>query len=147
VSLQTGVAPLQRTLSVLVHCTHVPAAAPAVTHAGAVASEQACAVPERRSPSHATQVPALQIGVVPEHAASVMQATHVFVVTLHVGVAPPHWVSSRHWTQLLVAALHLGVSPEQLASVAQPAVHVFVATLQIPFTPLHSAFDLHWTQR
>jgi len=94
--LQTGVAPAQSTLSVLVHCTQVPAAAPAVTQAGAVADEQACGVPELRSPSHATQVPAEQIGVAPEHAASVRHATHVFVVVLQVGVAPPHCVLSRH---------------------------------------------------
>ena len=90
VSLQTGVAPVQSTLSVLVHCTHVPAPAPAVTQAGAVVDEHACGVPELRSPSHATQTPAEQIGVVPEHAASVRHATHVFVVVLQVGVAPPH---------------------------------------------------------
>jgi hypothetical protein len=41
VSLQTGVAPVQSTLSALVHWTHLPASAPAATHAGAVSDEHA----------------------------------------------------------------------------------------------------------
>jgi hypothetical protein len=92
-------------------------------------------------------VPAEQIGVAPEQAASVRQATHVLVVVLHVGVAPPHCELSRHCTQMLVAVLHLGVTPEQFASLAQPAVHVLVARLQIPSAPVQSVFALHWTQR
>ena len=116
-------------------------------HAGAVSDEHAFGVPDPRLPSHATHVPALQIGVAPEHAASVRHATHVFVVVLHVGVAPPHCVLSRHWTQLIDTGLHLVVRPEQLASLEQPAVHVLVARLQTPFAPVQSAFAMHSTQR
>ncbi len=144
-SLQTGVAPVQSTLSVLVHWTHLPRSGEpaAVMQAGAVSDEHALGVPEPRLPSHATHLPAEQIGVAPEHAASVRQATHVFVVVLHVGVAPPHCVLSRHWTQLIDTRLHFGVRPEQFASLEQPAVQVLVARLQMPSAPVQSPFAMH----
>lgn len=89
-SLQTGVAPVQSTLSPLVHGTHLPVSTPAMTHAGAAADVHAFGVPEVRSPSHATQRPPAQIGVAPEHAAFVRHATQVSVVVLHVGVGAAH---------------------------------------------------------
>lgn len=67
---QTGVPAVHAVPFVAVHCVHVPAFAPALTHAGAAVVAQAAVAAEPKSPLHAMQVPAaLQIGVVPEHSA------------------------------------------------------------------------------
>jgi hypothetical protein len=94
VSLHAGFAPTQSTLSVFVHSTHLPVSTPPLTHAGLVASVHAFGVPAAGgmglSPSHPSHVPPEQIGVVPAHAVSVRQATHVFDVVLQVGVGAAH---------------------------------------------------------
>ena len=148
VSLHAGVAPTHSTGSCVVHATHLPVSGPAKTHAGLAADLQAAGVPERRSPSQATQAPALQLGVAPPHAASVKHATHVFVAGSHDGVAPPHWLESRHWTQRggTARVLHFGVAgvSRQFVSSTQPAVQRFVPRSQMPRTlPTHWTFEVH----
>jgi hypothetical protein len=60
------------------HSTHDPELVPFVRHAGSLTVVQAAVVPEPRSPSHGTHVPAeLQIGVAPEHWAFVVHSTHL----------------------------------------------------------------------
>ena len=67
---QTDVPAVHAVAFVAVHCVHVPAFAPAVTHAGAAAVAQAAVAPEPRSPLQPMHVPAaLQMGVAPEHSA------------------------------------------------------------------------------
>jgi hypothetical protein len=147
VALHAGVAPVQATVSVVVHCTHVPAPVPVRMQAGAVADAHACGVPEPRLPSQATHDPAEQIGVAPEQSPLPRHCTHTSVVVLHTGVGIEQVVLSRHCTHWCVPVLHFGVTPPQFVSSTQPAVHVLVARLQMPFAPVHCAFDVHCTQR
>jgi hypothetical protein len=145
VELHAGVAPLHSSRSVLVQGTHLPASAPAFTHAGLAADAHAWAVPELRSPSHATQLPPEQIGVAPEQLLLSRHWTHALVVRLHLGAPPLHCASERQATQTLVAVLQCAVGSAQFASSVQPSVHVCAAVLHTPLAPVQSVLLLHWT--
>jgi hypothetical protein len=104
---QTGVPPVQAVAFDAEHCTHLPAFATPMTHAGAAAVAHAAVAPDPRSPLHGTHVPAaLQIGVVPEHSAFDAHCTQVWLVSLQAGFAPTQSTLSAfvHSTHLPVSA-------------------------------------------
>lgn len=86
---QTGFPPLHAVQLAALHSTHVPEKLPTVRHAGLASVGHVYVAFDARSPVQPTHVPAaLQIGVLPEHCASLVHWTHVWVVAWQAGVAP-----------------------------------------------------------
>jgi hypothetical protein len=159
VSSQTGVVPTHSPWSAAVHCTHLPVSAPLFTQAGASGAAHAAGVPEPRSPSQATQVPAaLQIGVAPEHCAFELHWTHLFVPgSLQAGVGARQASRSPevHWTQVPAFAplvRQAGAVGEVQAWLA-PEPRLPLQPTQVPLWQngalgwVHCASMMHWTQR
>lgn len=90
VVLQTGVEPVQAVVSPALHCTHVPAPAPASVHAGLTAV------------GHAEDTAAPKLPLQGEH-----------TLLVHTGLSAAHWVLDVQFTHKFVTVLHTGVPPEQ----------------------------------
>jgi hypothetical protein len=98
VALHAGLGETHASVSAAVHSTHMPAPGPVVRQAGAVGWVQAWIAFEPRLPLQPTQTPLWQNGVVPEHCASMMHSTQVWVAPLQTGVGWLQVVKSTHWT-------------------------------------------------
>jgi hypothetical protein len=152
---QTGFVPVHRFARAVVHSTHFPVLVPVVAQAGAVSVLHALAVPELRSPSHGTQVPAaLQIGVAPPHWPSLLHSTHVWVVSLQAGFVPVqrslfpfvHWTHIPMSVPLMMQAGTTGSlqrfgEPE----FRSPSQGMHVPPEQTGVVPPHWASVTHWT--